>query len=360
MIHCNLSANLSRAGQWFLQSGIQESNGGVARYYRADLERNNPVSTEITGYSISTLIFLHTTDRNSRYLEAARRAAAFLTRTAWPGDGDVMPFEIAPAEFAYFFDCGIVVRALLAAWRAIGSDEYLDRAAALGRAMARQFLSADGDYHPILDLRTGLPVERDRTRWSRSAACYQLKSAMAWWDLYEATGDDAFREPYLRVLEASLATHASFLPGHPDRLRVMDRLHAYAYFLEGLLPRTSDRRCAAALAEGIGRLAQFLNQIAPQFERSDVYAQLLRIRLFADWSGALPLDQEAGAAEAAKLAAFQAASADPRIAGGFYFGRQGRQWLPYINPVSTAFAVQALALWECRERGAQPHRHLLI
>jgi len=355
-----LSPDLSRAGQWFLRSGIQESNGGVARYYRADLERNNPISTEITGYAVSTLVFLHTAIRDRRYLDAAESAARFLTRAAWPPECAVMPFEIDPPEFAYFFDCGIVVRGLLAAWRALGHDEFLERAIALGRAMASQFVAADGGIHPILDLRAGRPVERDILNWSRSTACYQLKSAMAWWDLFEATGDSSFREPYERALQAALANADSFLPGHPDRLKVMDRLHAFAYFLEGLLPRATDPRCAAALSAGIERLAQWLRDIAPRFERSDVYAQLLRIRLFADWAGVRPLDAEAGAVEARQLATFQASASDPRINGGFYFGRKGRERLPYVNPVSTGFAIQALALWECRACGAQPHRHLLI
>jgi len=94
--------------------------------------------------------------------------------------------------------------------------------------------------------------------------------------------------------------------------------------------------------------------------RSDVYAQLLRIRLFADWNGAAPLDRQAAEKEAETLAGFQAASADPRIDGGFYFGRRGAEWLPYINPVSTAFAMQALALWELPRPRRQPLRHLLI
>ena len=141
----------------------------------------------------------------------------------------------------------------------------------------------------------------------------------------------------------------------------MDRLHAFAYFLEGLLPCAHEARCAAALSEGIRRTAQLLREIAPTFERADVYAQLLRIRLFADWTGAAPLDREAAQAEADKLAEFQAAGSDTRIDGGYYFGRKGGAWLPYVNPVSTAFALQALELWErCLAGGAQPHRHLLI
>ncbi len=64
----------------------------------------------------------------------------------------------------------------------------------------------------------------------------------------EATGDARFREPYERRSTWSLRTWASFLPGHPEREQVMDRLHAFLYFLEGLLPRAGEPRCAAALS----------------------------------------------------------------------------------------------------------------
>ncbi len=43
-----LSAFLEHAGCWFLNSGIQEPDGGVARYYRSDAGRNAAVSNEIT------------------------------------------------------------------------------------------------------------------------------------------------------------------------------------------------------------------------------------------------------------------------------------------------------------------------
>jgi hypothetical protein len=45
------------------------------------------------------------------------------------------------------------------------------------------------------------------------------------------------------------------------------------------------------------------------------------------------------------------------VDGGFYFGRSAGRWEPYINPVSTAFALQALALWS---GAARADRHLLI
>jgi hypothetical protein len=332
----------------------------VARYYRADLERNQAVSTEITGYAVSALVYLHGVTQDERYLERAVAAARFLTRTAWDPAGRAMPFEMAPAAFTYFFDCGIVVRGLLAAWRATGDREFVDVAVAVGRSMA-DFAADDGGFHPVLALPGKRPVERDPRRWSQSAGCYQLKSAMAWWDLFEATGDEAFRQLYERVLEHSLRTCNGFLPGHPDRLKVMDRLHAFCYFLEGMIVRPEDARCAAAIRDGMARVAQLLLEIEPQFARADVYAQLLRMRLYADWAGVAPLDCEVARREAEMLAGFQATDDDRRIGGGYYFGRQGADRLPYVSPVSSAFACQAMELWRARSGGgAQAHRHLLI
>ncbi len=345
---------VSRAGDWFLRSGIQEPSGGVARYYRADLERNHPVSTEITGYSASALVYLHSLTVDQRYLDGALAAGRFLAGAAWDPASCVLPFELDPPALTYFFDSGIAVRGLLSVWRATGAAEFLAVAAMLGDSMSRDFAAGPLEFHPILSLPEKRPLPRDPARWSHSPGCYQLKSAMAWWDLSEATGDLAFRQPYEALLSAALRDAPGFLPGHPVRAKVMDRLHAYLYFLEGLLPCSGDPPCATAIREGIGRVAGYLREIAPQFERSDVYAQLLRLRMYA--AEIVPLDRAAAQEEAERLASFQAASSDPRTDGGFYFGRAGGAFLPYINPVSTAFALQAMALWD----GAAVYRHLLI
>ena len=354
---------ISRAGEWFIRSGVQSPDGGVARYYHLDLARNHAVSTEITGYSASALVFLHSLTADPRYLDRAHAAARFLTRT-WDAAAHSMPFEIAPADLSYFFDCGIVVRGLLSAWRGTGENEFLDCATAIGESMARDFAAPNGRFHPVISLPEKRPLEGVAGRWSRLPGCYQLKAGLGWWDLWEATGDARYRRLYEGLLEDALGTWADFLPGHPEPRKVVDRLHAFLYLLEGLLPVAapgSDARAGAALSSGIERVARHLRALAPEFERSDVYAQLLRVRLYADWAGAVPLDRAAAEWEAAKLAEFAApgpaSEADPRIAGGFYFGRTGAAWEPYINPVSTAFALQALALWN---RCAQPHRHLLI
>jgi hypothetical protein len=339
-----------RAARWLLESGIQRSAGGVARYYRSDTRQYRAVSTEITGYAAATFLCLYRATAEDRCLEAAIRAGRYLTRTAWKPALKTMPFECGgQAELAYFFDLGIVARALLALWRATGDAEFLEIAAGCARSMESDFQGPAG-FHPVLSLPDKRPVAGDG-RWSRHPGCYQLKAAMAWIEAAAAGCGDRFRRLYDEMLAGLLGAHAAFLDTEPDRERRMDRLHAYCYFLEGLLPRAGEAACARVLGDGIGRAGCLLREIRPDFERSDVCAQLLRLRLYAASLGAVPLDAGQAQEEAAAIRAFQAQDQDPRVDGGFWFGRKAAGMMPFVNPVSTSFCVQALQMWDQHRQG---------
>jgi hypothetical protein len=146
----------------------------------------------------------------------------------------------------------------------------------------------------------------------------------------------------------------------------MDRLHAYLYFLEGLLPAAERPEYRSVIVAGIDRVAAHLREIAPRFARSDVYAQLLRMRLFADSWGIEKLDWAAAEEEAAAAACFAFGSkefdnGDDRFRGGFGFGVKNGKNMPFVNPVSTAFCGQALELWrQCTEGRLELDRLWLV
>jgi uncharacterized protein YyaL (SSP411 family) len=343
------------AGEWFLKSGIQHANGGVARYYFSDRKCNAPLTTEITAYYAGGLLALYRQSGESRYLDAALKAAWYLVR-AWDAKSSAMPFECESegSKYSYFFDNGIIVRSLLAVWREDGTSEFLSTAQKVGDSMARDF--SDGkSFSPILELPSKSPLVYEPARWSRSPGCYQLKAAMGWHELGLVTNDERYKRLYRNLLAPSLASHDSFLPGVDTEIPVMDRLHAYLYFLEGLLPAVEERACADAMAEGIDRAAAFVRKISPMFLRSDVVAQLLRVRLFADQHGVLPLDENVVQKEIATLEGFQSDDADARLNGGFWFGRKNGSLLPFMNPVSTTFCSQTLEMWNQYQKG---HRAL--
>ena len=107
--------------------------------------------------------------------------------------------------------------------------------------------------------------------------------------------------------------------------------------------------CVKAYNQGLEAVSMLLNEIQATFARSDVYAQLLRARMYGGCGAA--------ASEAETLAAFQAVSDDPRGIrgnGGFFFGRRDGKMSPHVNPVSTVFALQALEMWRQHEAGTKP------
>jgi hypothetical protein len=73
-----------------------------------------------------------------------------------------------------------------------------------------------------------------------------MKSALSWLEVAEITGDDKLRQAFRHLLEAALNTHASFLSSAADRHAIMDRLHAYSYFLEALSAVTDRADCREA------------------------------------------------------------------------------------------------------------------
>jgi hypothetical protein len=337
--------SLTRAGHWFLHSGIQEPSGGFARFYRSEIQKNMPVSTEISGYAASALVFLYRTTHEEKYLDAARRTADFLVDQAWDPTLHIFPYEhpsptADSRHLAYFFDCGIIIRGLLAVWRETHDDRLFDVAVRAAHGMSAFW--SGGDYHPILTLPDREPLPRN-AQWSTSPGCYQTKSALAWWEVAAITGDERLKRDYLDLVEAGIHSCRGFLAGANERLKVMDRLHALLYFLEALSPLLARADCVKTYSDVLEEAARHRGELESEFVRSDVYAQILRARIRA--SHVIPVDIAAAREEATALEAFQAEN------GGFFFGQRAGVVSPHVNPVSTAFAIQALEMWRAFEAG---------
>ena len=347
-----------------MHSGIQEESGGVARFYDAATQKNRPISTEITGYHASALAYLFDVTGDSVYLERAIATANFLLDHGWNEELQTFPYEWpSPSEVSehqsYFFDNGIIIRGLLAVWYHTKEDRLVEIASRAAHGMLRDFFSG-ADYHPILQLPAKAPTLRD-TRWSRSAGCYQMKSALSWLEVSEITGDATLSQAFRHLLEAALNTHASFLSSAPNRHAIMDRLHAYSYFLETLSAVTDRADCREAYVDALGFATEQRQSIQPEFLRSDVCAQMLRARMTAEYLGVCPLDRTQAETEATALAEFQSNDEDPRINGAILFGRRNGDLVPHVNPVSTAFGLQALDMWQKYNAGTfKPCRALLI
>lgn len=340
-----------RAGlAWLAHSGIQSESGGVSRYYAADTGQYRDISTEITAYSIQAYLALPLPGA-AGLLSHALRAGQFLCYDTGSSHMGLFPFEVAlsgfpPSDRVYFFDCGIIIRALLALWNTTADPLYLERAEQCGAAMMGQMSRVDGSFFPLLDLSSGVPTCGSGL-WSLESDVHQLKVGLAFTELAEATSSTMFSKLAENLLNWSLRQHEMFLPGASEPDRVADRLHAYCYFLEGLLPYLERRfECAQLLQAGINKVEKLVLETRRSLERSDVVAQLLRLRLIADYIGVVELDLSAASWEADSIPAFQLLASDKRIDGAFSFGRREGKLTPHANPVATIFCLQALRMWQ--------------
>lgn len=307
----------------------------MARYYRADLGSNLAPSTEITGYSVAAFCYLFELSGDEEFLDAARRAARFLTEIAWREAASVMPFELSGEKgYSYFFDCGIIARGLLWLWRLTGEERNLAVAKAIGVSMERDFRGLSG-FHPIILLPCKSPAPYE-IWWSRMPGAFQLKAALAWKDLAQETGERGFEAAYEEMLRFALRRHAEILDNEQERPKLMDRLHAWAYFLEGLQPVKKRPEVKAIFVGAKHRAEALLDELAGGFLRSDVCAQLLRVKLLEG--------QAATDDETARIEGFQIGPGDPRTAGAFAFGKREDELIPHANPVSTVFALHALEM----------------
>jgi hypothetical protein len=340
---------------WLAHSGIQAESGGLARYYRAEAGEYKDISTEITAYGIQAYLQLPLPGE-SGLLSNALRAGQFLCYDATDPQTGLLFFELSPngspaSRLAYFFDCGIIIRSLIALWNTTADPMYLERAERCGAGMMGRMSRVDGSFFPVLDLETGIPSSAPGG-WSLEAGPYQLKAGLSFIELAEVTSSGLFSRTADALLDWCLRQHELFLRGEDRPDRMADRLHAYCYFLEGLLPFVEKRfECTLVLQAGINRVETLAAEASAALERCDVLAQLLRLRLLCDYMGLLELDASAASREAEALLAFQLHTDDRRTNGAFAFGRRDGQLSCHANPAATIFALQALRMWKEHQSG---------
>ena len=198
---------------------FKKRRGGVARYYRSDLGQKCCRSPPRSPATRSALCCSSINGRATpAYLDAGLRAARFLTRIAWDARLGTFPFELNGACADRASRISSIVGSSCAGCCTLGASPKIPNS-------GMRLLRADERCWPIFPRRVGcirfFCCRRSarwswEPRWSASPGCYQLKSAMAWQELFEVTGESAFQRGYESALQAALENDPEFLPGDAD------------------------------------------------------------------------------------------------------------------------------------------------
>lgn len=294
-----ITAQVARALAWL--ELVTDEDGGVHRWYREDTGNRGNVSFEITGYALHLFTWLAKTVPNDRFAERADLHARFLGK--WIiSSGDMLPSYEPGSIKSYFFDCGIVARAL----RFYGNEQ----GEALAETMVR-FHNVDGFIQAISTI-NGFEVNEPKQWWSSRPGLYQLKAALAWSGLQWHTHFSNLLNSSITIADMPDSDEAAF-----------DTLHPLAYYVEGLSLHRHVHREQIQRA----RLASYLKQST--YYRTDATAQYIRLAIMA---GLEPADQ------LGRLKLLQ------RSSGGFAFSNRPGE--SFISSHATVFAIQALIMAE--------------
>lgn len=365
------------AKDWLLHSGIQSidgpkfTRGGFHGWYDG---RGYPfVYSEITGYGVTSLLYLNKLQPDPQLVERAKMAADWLigfarheyggvkTRYYYRDDRTFDPFSFKE-ETLCAFDAGMVLYGVCLLYEETKEQKYLGFAKELGEFLLK-LKKPHGAFYALYNYKAKELVDF-AGKWSTQSGSFHAKLSLGLLKLTELTGEERFKEAARGVCDYALKVQKDSGRFIVFRESGFTHLHPHCYSAEGLLYIGQKLGRKDYLGSAAGAVAWALDQQLDDggvpslykngervpFERSDVLAQVLRL-------GLLALDdsyQDKLSRLANRLLSFQDRSEDPAKRGGFKYGfsEEGKK-LDHTNSWCTMFAVQALQMYDQRVNKGQ-------
>lgn len=361
MIEINKRIELAK--NWLLNSGIQnlegEHKGAFNSWFDIDKKGYPYLYSEITGYGITTLIYLYDLSKEEIFLERAKLAADWLITKATHSSGGILcryfykktefmgSFE---SEEMFLFDNGMVLNGITSLYEATKDEKYLK----FSKKLADFIISKqkeDGSFYAVYDVKNKKLVDNGK-KWSTQSGAFHNKISIGLTNLYKITEDKEYKKSAMKICDYSLKFFK-------DNGRVVtfsktgnSLFHPHCYAAEGLYVAGKylknkkyleySKRATQYLfstQKSNGGIPQFFkNDKLIEFERSDILGQSLRLGVLNS------INNEKLDKLARKLLKFQ--NLDKKQNGGFRYGYddQGNRY-EHINSWCTMFALQALILY---------------
>jgi hypothetical protein len=363
---------------WLLESGIQNLSrdrrvrGGFSAWYELDSGLYPFLYSEITGYAITTLLYLHALRKETLLVRRAALAAEWIGRCARLSKGGVRTryylvphYETPNYSFhrgrVYTFDTAIVAYGLLQLYKVTRNRQYLEWVWEMTDFILLKMARGDGLFHAYYDSATDKAGE-DFEKWSDQAGSFHAKLALLFVDLWKEIPKPRLLKVTRQLLRTCLRLQkpsGRFVTNLSDH---STHLHPHCYTLEGLVYAYAclgDREWVGPLRRGMawmlravgedGSISTFFKDRRFDFhERSDIVAQTLRMGSVLYGLGVFRAPGLASTLEAIrrhlKLFIYDHASGQR---GGILYGSATDGLVRmHLNAWCGMFAIQALMMHE--------------
>lgn len=377
---------VKKAADWLCRSGIQNLSrnpklrGGVASWYEIDAKIYPFLYSEITGYALSTHLFLCRVRSDPKMLRSAHLGAGWLLRNALHADGGLKTRYYLVKHYVspnycfyqgriYAFDTAMAGYGLLQLHKAEPCEEYDEAIRRIASFLLHKMRKKDGSFYPYYDS-SARRCDEDLEKWSDQGGTFHAKLALFLIDYHRLTGIPSYRQAATELLDGVASAQEKdgrFITGKKD---VSTHLHPHAYTLEGLLygahhlKRKDYLKAARKGFEWMLRGVSDDGSVSSIYqhgsfshhERSDIVAQALRLGsvLYAMDSSSVSAHLPRLEKIRSHLLLFQHGSGT-RQAGGFVYGAATDGLMRvHLNAWSTMFALQALWMHDAFVRRRRP------
>jgi len=361
------------AVKWLAESGIQSQGGGVYSWYDINAKDYPYLYSEITGYAITSFLFIYSITKDKSYIDKADKAAQWIINHAVHECGGVRTrlysqpalsdndysFE---AERIFSFDTGMVLYGLINLYTKTSNKKYLKLSLKMADFLTDTMQSTDGSIFPAYDARSG-KISESYDKWSNQRGSFHSKAGLGFTDMFIATSDKKYKNSAIKICEYALTMQDGSGRFITDKKSGTTNLHPHCYSSEGLwytgthldIPefRESAKKATEWLygklkEDGLYELYDPLRDGFNELQRTDVLAQALRLGMIFS----MPEDKISMLKN--RLLEYQNTDRDKHESGGFYYSKDKA----CINSWCSMFAIQAL--WMSDNRAFDSKELLLI
>lgn len=363
----NYIYKIKSAKEWLLNSGIQNMNrlhkGGFNAWYDTITKQYPFVYSEITGYGISTLLYLNEVQSNPELVERACLAANWLKKTAYIENKSVVCRFYYAAEESEprlcTFDAGMCLKALVSLYRQTRKKTYLKFSQKIADWLIQDMQKEDGSFYARYLLDEGRLIDNEN-QWSAQSGSFHAKVAIGLLHLGFLTTHPVYIESADKICKWALQMqqkNGRFITNTKDGSTF---LQPHCYSIEGILCGgvfLRKREYLDSAVNGIkwimshqlpnGSFPTYFTQSTGKFsskESADMSAQVVRLMFILSQLGELTLNMKSVEKAVKRLFDFQCIKEkSKKIHGGFLAGPAWFQsdYKPHVNSWVTMFVLQA-------------------
>lgn len=360
-----LEKRIDLVKKWFLYSGIQDNNrdsntfGGFNAWYDIYEKNFSFVYSEIVGYGISTLTFLHHAfPDEDKFIERAFNAVNWLSKAKYKKGGFLCRFYREKDTFnnkVCAFDAGMILNGLTNLYD-ISNDKYIfEMSKSIGYWLIDTMQKEDGSFY-VRYLTDKNKFVDNENKWSAQSGSFHAKLSIGLLHLYDQTKNTKFKESVISLCDYALTKQEEtgrFITNHFDNSTFV---HPHCYTLEGLIAAgyyLKDNRYITAVRKGLSWIFEnqlpsgafpfkFLNNKFLNSESPDFTSQIIRLYILMKklkLHGELIVDNKKIEKAIENILAYQSHDVSREANGGFF---SGAAW---FNGVKNDFTLRHVNSW---------------